>query len=96
MACPAPVFHRKKGGLVLTQISLALFLAVVSPAMLAADGAETTEVKDVIQQFHHALDRHDVAAIETLVSADVVVLGPSESGACVEGGSVGLECEATE
>jgi ketosteroid isomerase-like protein len=59
---------------VLRQIWLALFLAVVSAAMLATDGAETTEVKGVIQQFHQALDRHDVAAIEVLVSADVVVL----------------------
>jgi ketosteroid isomerase-like protein len=42
--------------------------------MLATDGAETTEVKGVIQRFHQALDRHDVAAIEGLVSPDVVVL----------------------
>jgi ketosteroid isomerase-like protein len=59
---------------VLTQIYLALFLTVVSPAMLATDGAETTDVKGVIQQFHQALDRHDVAAIEALVSSDIVVL----------------------
>jgi ketosteroid isomerase-like protein len=59
---------------VLRQICLAVFLAAISPAMLAADGQETTEVKGVIQQFHQALDRHDVAAIEALVSADVVVL----------------------
>jgi ketosteroid isomerase-like protein len=59
---------------VLRQISLALFLAVVSPAMLATDGAETTKVKGAIQQFHQALDRHDVAAIEALVSPDIVVL----------------------
>ncbi len=58
----------------LRQIWLALFLAVVSPAMPVTDRAETTEVKGVIQQFHQALDRHDVAAIKTLVSADVVVL----------------------
>ena len=56
------------------QICLVLFLAAVSPALLAAEGQETTEVKNVIQQFHQALDRHDVAAIEALVSADVVVL----------------------
>jgi ketosteroid isomerase-like protein len=53
---------------------LALFLAAVSPALLAADGEETAAVKDVIQQFHQALERHDVAAIGALVSADVVVL----------------------
>lgn len=56
------------------QICLVLFLAAVSPALLAAEGQEMTEVKSVIQQFHQALDRHDVAAIEALVSADVVVL----------------------
>ncbi|HZP63398.1 MAG TPA: nuclear transport factor 2 family protein [Terriglobales bacterium] len=58
----------------LRQICLALFLAAVSPALLAAGDAETTGVKGVIQQFHQALNRHDVAAIEALVSADVVVL----------------------
>ncbi len=58
----------------LRRICLTLFLAAASPAMLAAGGAETTEVKGVIQQFHQALDRHDVAAIEALVSPDVVVL----------------------
>ena len=56
------------------QICLVLFLAAVSPALLAAEGQETTEVKSIIQQFHQALDRHDVAAIEALVSGDVVVL----------------------
>jgi ketosteroid isomerase-like protein len=59
---------------VLTQIYLALFLTVVSPAMLAAGGAQTTEVEGVIRQFHQALERHDVAAIQALVSPDVVVL----------------------
>jgi hypothetical protein len=49
---------------VLTQIYLALFLTVVSPAMLAAGGAQTTEVEGVIRQFHQALERHDVAAIQ--------------------------------
>ena len=58
----------------LRQIWLALFLAVVSPAMLATDEFETTEVKGVIQQFHQALDRHEVATIEALVSAEIVVL----------------------
>ncbi len=56
------------------RICLALFLAAVSPALLAADGEETAAVKDVIQQFHQALEGHDVAAIGALVSADVVVL----------------------
>ena len=41
--------------------------------MFAADQGET-EVKGVIQQFQQALERHDVAAIEALVSPDVVVL----------------------
>ncbi len=58
----------------LRRICVTLFLAAVSPAMLAADGQKTNEVKGVIQQFHQALERHDVAAIEALVSADVVVL----------------------
>ena len=56
------------------QICLVLFLAAVFPALLAAEGQETTEVKSVIQQCHQALDRHDLAAIEALVSGDVVVL----------------------
>src|SRR5581483_8781862 len=55
-------------------IWLTLFLAAVSPALLATSGAETAGVKGVIQQFQQALERHDVAAIEALVSADVVVL----------------------
>lgn len=58
----------------LRQICLALFLAAASPALLAAEEQGTTEIKSVIQKFHQALDRHDVAAIEALVSADVVVL----------------------
>jgi ketosteroid isomerase-like protein len=59
---------------VLRQVCLAFFLAAVSPATLAAGGAQTTEVEGVIRQFHRAIDRHDVAAIEALVSPDVVVL----------------------
>lgn len=58
----------------LRQICLALFLAAVSPAMLAAGEAENREVKSFIEQFHQALERRDVAAIEALVSPDVVVL----------------------
>jgi ketosteroid isomerase-like protein len=54
-------------------LGLFLLLAVASTTLLASDSAET-EVKGVIQRFHNALDRHDVAAISDLVSADVVVL----------------------
>jgi ketosteroid isomerase-like protein len=55
-----------------TFLSLLLSLAVVSTTMVAADPADT-EVKNVIQRFHEALDRHDVAAIGGLVSPGVVV-----------------------
>jgi ketosteroid isomerase-like protein len=48
-----------------------LLLAVVSTTLLAADQTET-DGKDVIQRFHEALDRQDVAAIGGLVSPDVV------------------------
>ena len=58
----------------LKQICLALLLAVVSPTIVAAGGAEADQAKGVIQRFHEALDRHDITAIEALVSADVVVL----------------------
>lgn len=56
------------------RIWVALFLAAFSAALLAADDGETAGVKGVIQQFHQAIERHDVAAIGALVSADVVVL----------------------
>ena len=46
---------------------LLLLLVFCSKAMFAADQGET-EVKGVIQQFQQALERHDVAAIEALVS----------------------------
>lgn len=46
---------------------LLLLLVFCSKAMFAADQGET-EVKGVIQQFQQALERHDVAAIEVLVS----------------------------
>ena len=55
-------------------VCLALFLVAVSSATLAGEGEEKTEVKSVVQRFHQALDRHDVVAIEALVSADIVVL----------------------
>jgi len=46
---------------------LLLLLVFCSKAMFAADQGET-EVKGVIQQFQQAPERHDVAAIEVLVS----------------------------
>jgi ketosteroid isomerase-like protein len=52
---------------------LLLSLVATSPASLAADHGDTA-VKSVIQQFQEALERRDVAAIEALVSPDVVVL----------------------
>lgn len=55
------------------RICLVLFLAAVLPAVMAANGAES-EVRNVIRQFHQALDRRDVSAIEGLVSPDIVVL----------------------
>lgn len=55
------------------RICLALLFAAIVPALMAANGAEA-EVRDVIQKFHQALDRHDVAAIEPLVSPEIVVL----------------------
>lgn len=58
----------------LRQICLALLLAVVSPTILAAGGTEADQVKGVIQRFHEALERRDVAAIEALVAPDLVVL----------------------
>lgn len=55
-----------------TFVSVLLSLVVLSTTLLAADPAET-EVKNVVQRFHEALDRHDAAAIGGLVSPDVVV-----------------------
>lgn len=54
-------------------LMLLLSLAVTSVANVAADDGNTA-VKSVIQQFHAALERHDVSAIAALVSPDVVVL----------------------
>lgn len=51
---------------------LLLLLVFGSTVMFAADPGETA-VKGVIQQFQQALERHDVAALEALVSADLVV-----------------------
>jgi ketosteroid isomerase-like protein len=56
-----------------TSISLLLSLLVFSTTSHAADPADT-EVMNVVQRFHEALDRHDVVAIGGLVSPDVVVL----------------------
>jgi len=55
-----------------TFISLLVSLLVLSTTLHAADSADT-EVKNVVQRFHEALDRHDVVAIGALVSPDVVV-----------------------
>src|SRR5258705_4823392 len=53
-------------------MNVLLSLVVLSTPLLAADPADT-EVKNVVQRFHAALDRHAVAAIGGLVSPDVVV-----------------------
>ena len=58
-----------------------LSLVVSSTTLFAANPADA-EVKSVIQRFHDALERHDVGAIATLVSSDVVVL---ENGATTGG-----------
>jgi ketosteroid isomerase-like protein len=52
---------------------LLLLLAATSTITMAASPPDA-EVRNVIQQFQQALERHDVAAIEPLVSSDVVVL----------------------
>ena len=50
-----------------------LLLVALATTVFAA-GPDEPGVKSVIQQFQQALERHDVAAIEALVSSDVVVL----------------------
>jgi ketosteroid isomerase-like protein len=52
---------------------LLLSFVVTSAVSFAADHSDSG-VKNVIQQFQQALERHDVAAIGALVSPDVVVL----------------------
>ena len=52
---------------------LLLLLVSLLTVATAADPGDA-EVKDVIQRFQQALDRHDIAAIESLVSPDVVVI----------------------
>jgi ketosteroid isomerase-like protein len=49
-----------------------LLLLAMSP-VFASDAADT-EVKNVIQRFQEAIERHDVGAIGELVSTDLVVL----------------------
>lgn len=51
-----------------------LVLVAVSPVFVFASDAADAEVKNVIQRFQEALERHDVGAISELVSPDVVVL----------------------
>ena len=54
-------------------LKLPLLLVVTTTTIFAA-GPDEAGVKGVIQQFQQALERRDVAAIEGLVSPDVVVL----------------------
>ena len=49
-------------------------LLVAFAATVCAAGTDEAAAKSVIQQFQQALERRDVAAIEALVSPDVVVL----------------------
>jgi ketosteroid isomerase-like protein len=64
---------RKKEGGVYRFLKLPLLLVAIATTVFAA-GPDETGVKGVIQQFQQALERRDVAAIEALVSPDVVVL----------------------
>ena len=52
---------------------LAVLLVAIATTVFAA-GPDEAGVKSVIQQFQQSLERRDVAAIEALVSPDVVVL----------------------
>ena len=54
-------------------LKLPLLLVAITSTVFAA-GPYEAGVKGVIQQFQQALERRDVAAIEALVSPDVVVL----------------------
>ena len=54
-------------------LKLPLLLVALATTVFAAS-PDQAGVKSVIQQFHQALERHDVAAIEAVVSPDVVVL----------------------
>ena len=59
---------------ILYVFSRLLLLLVVLLTVANATAAPDAEVKKVIQQFQQALDRHDIKAIEGLVSPDIVVL----------------------
>ena len=48
-------------------------VTVISTTLFAADSADT-EVKGVLQKFHEAVERHDIAAVGGLVAPDIVVL----------------------
>ena len=54
-------------------LSLLLLVTVISKAAFAINSSDA-EVKNVIQKFQQALERHEVAAIGALVSPEVVVL----------------------
>ena len=54
-------------------LKLPLLLVALATTVFAA-GPDEAGVKSVIQQFQQALERRDVAAIEAVVSPDVVVL----------------------
>ena len=55
-------------------ISLVAILMIASVPLLAQNGREPeTEVRDVITRFEAALEKHDLQAIEALVSTDIVV-----------------------
>lgn len=58
---------------VLRMANLLFLLVAIATTVFAADPDEAG-VKGVIQQFQQALEHRDVAAIEALVSSDVVVL----------------------
>lgn len=54
-------------------VAILTCLGIAATVLFAATPADTG-ARNVIQQFHDALDRHDVAAIGAIVSPDVVVL----------------------
>lgn len=54
-------------------LRLLLVLAATSSPVLAADLADR-DIRNVIDNFQQAIERHDVAAIGILVSPDIVVL----------------------
>ena len=62
----------KKEGESMRRFLTVLLLVAMATSVFAA-GPDEAGVKTVIQQFQQAMERHDVAAIEVLVSPDVVV-----------------------